>query len=99
LWIGQPTLLRFTAFNQRTTPEINGTLDRISADISIEPKTGQSYYTVRIALSAAEIARLGSVKIVPGMPVESMIKTGDRKVISYLVKPLHDQIARAFREK
>lgn len=99
LWVGQTALLRFTAFNQRTTPEINGTLDRISADITTDQRSGQSYYTVRIALANSEIARLGNVKIVPGMPVETMIKTADRRVISYLMKPLQDQIARAFREK
>lgn len=98
LWIGQPALLRFSAFNQRTTPEINGIVDRISADISTDERTGLSYYTVRVALTAGEVAKLGDVKIVPGMPVEAMIKTADRRVISYLVKPLEDQIMRAFRE-
>ena len=95
----QGAVLRFSAFNQRTTPEINGTVDRISADITADQRTGLSYYTVRIAIPPAEIARLGDVKLVPGMPVEAFIKTGDRTVISYLVKPLADQIARAFREK
>ena len=99
LWIGQTAFLRFTTFNQRTTPEISGTVSRISADISTDQRTGQSFYTVRIALPASEVARLGDVKLVPGMPVEGMIKTADRKVISYLVKPLQDQISRAFREK
>ena len=99
LWIGQPALLRFSAFNQRTTPEIAGLVERISADITKEERSGQTFYTVRIALPSHEVERLGNVKIVPGMPVEAMIKTSDRKVISYLVKPLQDQIARAFREK
>lgn len=96
---GQPALLRFSAFNQRTTPEINGALSRISADVMTEQRTGASYYTVRIAVTADEIARLGDVKVVPGMPVEAFIRTGDRKVMSYLVKPIADQIARAFRER
>ena len=99
LWIGQTALLRFPAFSQRTTPEINGMVSRVSADITLDQRTGGSYYTVRINFSAEEIARLGDVKLVPGMPVEAFIKTGDRRVISYLVKPLHDQITRAFREK
>jgi HlyD family secretion protein len=99
LWIGQTALLRFTTFNQRTTPEISGTVSRISADISTDQRSGQNFYTVRIALPASEVARLGDVKLVPGMPVEGMIKTADRKVISYLVKPLQDQISRAFRER
>lgn len=99
LRLNQTAMLRFSAFNQRATPEINGTLSRISADITTDEKTGKSYYTVRVAMSAKEIARLGDVALVPGMPVEVFIKTGDRKVISYLVKPLSDQITRAFREQ
>jgi len=99
LWQGQTASLRFPAFNQRTTPEINGLVSRVSADITIDQRTGQNYYTARIAVSTNELAKLGDVKLVPGMPVEAFIKTGDRRVISYLVKPLHDQITRAFREK
>ena len=99
LQVGQTAMLRFSAFNQRTTPEITGTVSRISADITTDERTGASYYTVRVAMSAEEIARLGDVALVPGMPVEAFIKTGDRKVLSYLVKPLTDQITRAFREQ
>ena len=98
LSLGQPAVLRFSAFNQRTTPEISGNLSRISADITTDDRSGASYYTVRIAMTAEEVARLGDVALVPGMPVEVFIKTGDRKVISYLVKPLSDQVSRAFRE-
>jgi len=97
--IGQPAFLRFSAFNQRTTPELSGQVSLVSADVSEEQKTGARYYTVRIAVSQSEIERLGSVKLVPGMPVESFIQTSSRSVISYLVKPLQDQVARAFREK
>lgn len=98
LWVGQPAALRFSAFNQRTTPQINGTVERTSPDTTTDQRTGISYYTVRIATTSAEVARLGEIKLVPGMPVESFIKTADRTVISYLVKPLQDQINRAFRE-
>jgi len=99
LKIGQQALLRFTTFNQRTTPEIYGTIIRISADITTDQRTGLSYYTVRMGLAPEEVARLGDVKLVPGMPVESFVQTGERTVISYLVKPLYDQLTRAFREK
>jgi HlyD family secretion protein len=99
LRLGQPAALRFSAFNQRTTPEINGVLTRISADAMTDQRSGTTYYTVRIALTPEEIARLGNVKLVPGMPVEAFIQTGDRKVLSYLLKPIADQIARAFRER
>lgn len=99
LYTGQPALLRFPAFSQRTTPEIGGKVVQISADVSTDQRTGASFYTVRISLIAEEVARLGNVKLVPGMPVETMMRTHDRKVISYLVKPLQDQLMRAFREK
>jgi HlyD family secretion protein len=98
--LGQPVLLRFSAFNTRTTPEINGTVARVAADTSTDQRTGQSYYLVRIAMTAGEIKRLGdNVKLTPGMPVEAFIQTGERTMIAYLLKPLHDQFMRAFREK
>ena len=99
LHVGQSALLRFLAFNQRFTPEINGTLSRISADAMNDQRTGATHYIIRVSLAAEEIAQLGKVKLVPGMPVEAFVRTGDRKVISYFVKPLTDQFARAFRER
>ncbi|MBV1699619.1 MAG: HlyD family type I secretion periplasmic adaptor subunit [Hyphomicrobiales bacterium] len=97
--LGQPVVLRFSAFSMRTTPEINGTVVRIGADTSTDQRTGQSYYLVRISMTADEIKRLGHVKLTPGMPVEAFIQTGERTLISYLVKPLRDQLNRAFRER
>jgi HlyD family secretion protein len=99
LRFGQTAALRFTAFNQRTTPELNGVVQRISADVTQDPKSNAYYYTVRIAVPDGEIARLEGLKLVPGMPVEVFIQTTERKVISYLIRPMRDQIARAFREK
>ncbi|WP_424630067.1 HlyD family type I secretion periplasmic adaptor subunit [Bradyrhizobium sp. SYSU BS000235] len=99
LVLGQTASLRFSAFNARTTPQLDGIVNRISADTITDQRTGQSYYNVRIGIPPSEIARLGDVKIVPGMVVESFIKTSDRTVLSYLVKPLADQITRAFRER
>lgn len=97
--VGQTAVLRFSAFNLRTTPEINGTVTRVSADTTTDQRTGQSYYTTRIAMPKKEIARLGDVKLIPGMPVEAFVQTGERSVMSYLMKPLQDQFMRAFREK
>jgi HlyD family secretion protein len=99
LQVGQKTLLRLSAFNQRTTPELNGTVSRVSPDVTTEQRTGQSYYTIRVSMPPEEIARLGDVKLIPGMPVEAFVQTGERTVISYLMKPLHDQFMRAFRER
>ena len=96
--LGQIAALRFPAFNVRTTPEIFGTVSRVSADTTTDQRTNQSYYTIRIAMPPEQVTRLGDVKLVPGMPVEAFVKTGERTVISYLMKPLSDQINRAFRE-
>jgi HlyD family secretion protein len=97
--LGQKAVLRFSTFNMRTTPEINGTVTRVSADTSLDQRTGFTYYTIRIAMPPEEIARLGEVRLMPGMPVEAFVQTGDRTVLSYLLKPLTDNAARAFREK
>ncbi len=99
LQIGQKTLLRLSAFNQRTTPELNGVVTRVSADVTTDQRTGQSYYTIRVSMPPEEVARLGDNKIIPGMPVEAFGQTGDRTMFSYLMKPLSDQFMRAFREK
>ena len=99
LQIGQKTLMRLTAFNQRTTPELNGFVTRVSPDVTTDQRTGQSYYTIRVSLPPAEVARLGDVKLIPGMPVEAFVQTGDRTMLSYLLKPLNDQLMRSFRER
>jgi HlyD family secretion protein len=97
--VSQPAVLRFSAFDTRTTPEILGKVTRVSADTTTDQRTGLSYYTIRIALERDQTARLGNVKLVPGMPVDAFVQTGERTVMSYLMKPLSDQIVRAFREK
>jgi HlyD family secretion protein len=99
LQIGQKTLLRLSAFNQRTTPELNGVVSRVSPDVTTDQRTGQAYYTIRVSMPPEEVARLGEAKLIPGMPVEAFVQTGDRTMLSYLIKPLHDQLMRAFREK
>ncbi|MGU3362812.1 HlyD family type I secretion periplasmic adaptor subunit [Methylobacterium sp. M6A4_1b] len=97
--LDQAAVLRFSAFNQRTTPEIDGVVSRVSADVTSDPKTGMSYYTARIRVPEDQKERLGSVRLVPGMPVETFMQLGNRSVLSYLTKPLTDQIAKAWREK
>jgi len=97
--LGQETALKFTAFNQRTTPEVNGVVSMVSADVTQDQKTSAYFYTARVSVSENELAKLGSLKLQAGMPVEAFVKTGDRSIVSYLVRPMSDQIARAFREK
>jgi HlyD family secretion protein len=97
--IGQTALLRLSAFNQQSTPEINGTVTRISADATSDQRTGLTYYTIRIAMPPEEVAKIGEVTIIPGMPVEAFVQTGERTVISYFLKPLNDQLMRVFRQR
>lgn len=97
--LNQKTVLRFTAFNLATTPEIDGQVSTISADISSDQRTGQSFFTIRISIHPDQLSRLGNSRLVPGMPVECFIQTGERTMVSYLLKPLRDQLMRTFREK
>lgn len=93
--VGQTASLRFPAFNQRTTPEITGTVTRVGADLTRETQTNTVFYIVRIR-PENEQAKL---KLLPGMPVEAFIATGERTALTYLVKPISDQFVRAFRER
>ncbi len=97
--IGQKATLRFSAFNQRTTPEFIGEVQQIAGDLTKEPQTGVSYYVARIAISEEHQDDVRALKLVPGMPVETFVETGSRTAISYLFKPFSDQISRAFREE
>jgi HlyD family secretion protein len=104
--VGARAVVRIMAGNQRTQPEIAGVLTRVSADIAHEqqqqqnsPQPQQPYYTVRIALPVAEVARLKDLRLVPGMPAEVFIQTHERTPLQYLLKPLQEQIARTFRER
>ena len=99
LYPDQPTMLRFSAFNQRTTPEVSGKVKGISANVVVNENTGQSFYKVRISVPPEELARLGGQPLVPGMPVEAFVKTREQTALNYLLKPLSDQINRAFREE
>lgn len=96
--LAQPAVLYFSAFSQRTTPEIPGLVSRIAADLSQDQQTGVTYYLVRFSIEESRKSLLHGLKLVPGMPVEVFIETEPRSVISYLIKPLTDQIARTFRE-
>jgi len=94
---GQPAVVQFAAFNRRTTPELNGEVVGIGADITQDDKRNEAYYAVRIRISDKEMARLEGLQPMAGMPVEVFIKTSPRTVVSYLTKPLREQVDRAFR--
>ncbi len=98
--VGQPAKLHLSAFNRATTPELSGTVIRISADLETDQKTGVSFYRAAIAILDDEIGRLpAGLVLVPGMPVETFIATGQRTVASYFLKPIRDHAQRAFREE
>jgi HlyD family secretion protein len=99
LSIGQGALLRFSAFNQRITPEGPGVVSMVAADVTRDQRTNEAYYVARITPNFEKPDRLGPMALVPGMPVEVFIEIGERKVISYLMKPLTDQMMRAFRDQ
>ena len=99
VYVGQTASMRFAAFDQKTTPEIEGEVSLVSADLTQDQRTGTSYYTVRVLLKPEELARLGNAKLLPGRPVDVFIKTLGRTAFSYLIKPLRDKAERAFKER
>lgn len=96
---GQPARIRFTSFNQRTTPEVMGKLIRVGGDLTKETQTGISYFLAGIEVHEEELAKLAGLKLLPGMPADAFMKTGDRTFASYLMKPLSDQMHRSIRER
>ena len=95
--LGQKAVVRFSAFNRRTTPELNGEVIEIGADVTQDDKRNESYYSVRIQIPDSELARMEGLRPVAGMPVEAFIETSPRTVMSYLVKPMLEQVDRTFR--
>ena len=95
---GQPVSLRFPAFDMRTLPDLTGTVSQVSADAFVDEATGAAFYRAEITLGEGEVARLGARRLLPGMPVEVFIRTGDRTPLSYLVEPISVYFGRALRE-
>jgi HlyD family secretion protein len=95
---GQQAFVRFAAFNQRTTPQLKGTVSYVSADTGHDQKTNAPSFTVRIMLPEEERRRLNGQQLVAGMPAEVFMQTGSRTMMSYLFEPITDQLRRAFVE-
>lgn len=93
---GQTVRLRFSAFNQNTTPELQGKLHHVAADVTIDEKSREAFYKARISIERDTAA---SLKLIPGMPVEAFIMTSNRTALSYFTKPITDQFTRALREE
>lgn len=98
VYLGQPAKVIFPAFNLRVTPEIFGSVAGISPTSVTEATTGETYFRIDLDLPETEITKLGPVELIPGMPVEAFLQTGERSVLDYLTRPLTDQLDRAFRE-
>lgn len=95
---GQIAHIRFPSFNSRLTPEVEAEVTQISADTSRTDQNSAPFYSVRLMISAKELAKLGSNKLKPGMPAEAFIQTEAQTPLSYFLKPLTDQFAHALRE-
>lgn len=98
VYAGQEARVRFPGFDQRSTPELTGQISKVSPDSVVDRATGRTFYRVEVTVSPDELARLSGAELIPGMPVEAFLQTGDRSILSYLVRPFTDQMVRAFRE-
>lgn len=96
--VGHGAIVRLSAFDLETTPEINAEVTTLSADRLIDDQSNLPYYLVALSIPDDELAKLKKVDLKPGMPAEVAIKTGERTALSYLVKPLTDGVARAFKD-
>jgi len=103
--VGASVRIRIGAGNRRTTPDLEGRVTVLSPDLTHEQSatpTGvqsQQFYLARVKISEPDLKAIGDLQLVPGMPVEVYIRTQDRTPLDYLLKPLHEQIARSFRER
>lgn len=97
--VGQKTNVRFATFNQRTTPSLNGVVSYVSADSTQDKQTNATFYTVRVTLPQEEVQRLGGLQLVSGMPATVFLETESRTMFSYLIKPIAEQMRRAFSER
>lgn len=96
--IGQEAALRFTTFNRRATPMIDGIVTAVSADAFRDESKQTFYYFVDVALIEGELSKLGDVELISGMPVEAFLTTESRSPASYVIKPIADYFAKAFRD-
>lgn len=98
VFIGQRAKVTLSAFNQRTTPELWGAVKSMSPTSIVDEATGASFFRVLVGVTPEELAKLDGLELVPGMPADAFLQTGERSVLSYLIRPLTDHLNRAFRE-
>ena len=95
----QAARVRFPGLDQKHTPELAARVVSVSPDLLQDELTGMPYYSARLRLSSEELQRLNGKTLLPGMPVDVMIQTGSRSILSYFVKPVTDQMTFALRER
>ena len=98
VYVGQDARVKLSGLQQRTTPEVQGQVKYVSADSFVDERTGGAYYLVRVSVSETEIEKLKGQTLMPGMPAELFIQTGERTALEYLLQPLSDTLDRAWRE-
>ena len=96
--VGLLAQVRFSAFKQALTPKMQGKVIDLSADRLIDEKTGRPYYLAQIELTPDSYGKLGEMELLPGMPAEVLINTGERTVFEYLMQPITNAFARSFIE-
>jgi HlyD family type I secretion membrane fusion protein len=96
--IGLDAVVRLSAFDLRTTPELNAAVFAMSADQLVDEATNNPYFLVEARIPEVELAKLEQLDLKPGMPAEIIIETGQRTALSYLIKPISDVMARAFKD-
>jgi protease secretion system membrane fusion protein len=97
--VGLKTELIFSAFNQNQTPHIPGEITQVSADRLVNERTGQPYYKLRAKVAPEGMKLIANLQIRPGMPVEVFVKTGERTMMSYLLKPIFDRAKTSMTEE
>lgn len=97
--VGQGARITFSGFNRQTTPDIPGKLIFVSPDLTADQRTGQSYYRIKVRLDADALARAPQIALKSGMPAETFVETGNRSILSFLIKPLLDQLRYSMRSE
>jgi epimerase transport system membrane fusion protein len=97
--VGKTAKIRFSAFNSATTPEIEGVVTQVSADRLTDERTGAPYYLARLRVTEEGERKLGDRKLVPGMPADALINTGERTMLQYILQPARNAISESMIEE
>lgn len=98
LFVGQSSRIRLSVFDQGEVPEATGQIINISADSLEDERTGQYYYVAQVKLDDEQTEQVAALDLVPGMPADLFVNTGERTALSYLAQPLSERLARTFIE-